>query len=389
MLKEDYRMDKIYMTSLHLQPGGVQFIVSQMANAFSDKGYQVCILCTYNLGPPAFAINSNVEIRYLTKMKPNREEFKHALKTFRLDKILVEGFKALKILQAKKRVLKESFKKITEGIIISTRNEDSVLLSKFGDSNVLKIAQIHHDVKVGSKVAKNIHGGYDRINYLVVLTDDVKKEMEESIIKEDSKMKCLTIENFIVPMQQYDISSRDKTIISVGRLHEDKGFDRLLDIFSQVHQTYPEWKLEIVGDGLLKEELKKKAQDLNIESHVSFKGFLSNQETRNKMGRASIYAMTSIHEGFGIVLIEAMDSGLPVISYDVRMGPKSIINHGINGYLVPDGDMQMYINQIKEMINDEEMRISLAKNAQIRAKDFYQEKIIGKWIELFRWNRSC
>lgn len=379
-------MKKIYITSLHLQHGGVQFIISQSANAFAELGYDVTILCTYKLGEPAFFISDKVKIDYLTFYKPNRDEFKSALKRFRLHKVLMEGVRAVRILRAKKKVLIDAFKSISEGIIISTRNEDTVLLAKYGHPAVLKIAQIHHDVVPGDKVSKDIRNRYNGIDYLAVLTDEVKRDMENLVLPEDSKIKCVTIENFIVPIDIEKPISRSKTIISVGRLHPDKGYHRLLRIFKEIHHRYPEWMLQIVGDGSLRESLEDMAEKLEISSHVDFIGFLNNSQMRRKMNEASIFAMTSIHEGFGIVLVEAMDSGLPVVSFDVRVGPRSIITHGLNGFLIKDDDYEQYIDHICNLIENTELREKLAENAEIRARDFYKSKIIEKWVSIFEAN---
>ena len=381
--QEDIALKRIYITSLHLQHGGVQFIVAQSANAFAERGYEVMILCTYDLGEPAFHIDEKVKIKYLTDYKPNREEFKDALKSLRPIRVLKEGMKSLKILRAKKKVLIDAFSRISDGIIISTRNEDSVLLAKYGQNHVLKIAQIHHDVIPGDKVSKDIRDRYVGIDVLAVLTKEVESEMREHILPKDTRIQCVTIENFITPLDLEEDSVREKTILSVGRLHKDKGYDRLLKIFSRIHAKYPDWKLQIIGDGLLRHELEQLVKEYGMESTVEFTGFLDNKKMRIQMQKASIYAMTSIHEGFGIVLVEAMDSGLPVISFDVRVGPRSIITDGVNGFLVRDNDYEGYLERLSELIEDEALRGSISANARERARDFYKSRIIDKWIEIF------
>lgn len=383
MEQEDMPLKKIYITSLHLMHGGVQFIVTQSANAFVECGYDVTILCTYNLGKPAFDVDPRVTIEYLTEYVPNREAFKSALKSMKVHKIVSEGWTAARILRAKKKVLMDAFRSISEGIIISTRNEDSVLLAKYGHKDVLKIAQIHHDVLPGDKVSRVIRNRYEGIDVLAVLTDEVKKEMEESILKKDTTVQCVTMENFIVPLGMDGSSEREKTIISVGRLHKDKGYPRLLRIFKDVHKRFPDWKLQIVGDGLLREELESLVRSYGLDTHVEFTGFLDNREMRKRMLEASVFAMTSIHEGFGIVLVEAMDSGLPVISFDVRVGPRSIITHGVNGYLVKDEDYEAYADCLSKLMEEEALRNSFADEAKKRARDFYKSHIIEKWIRIF------
>lgn len=364
----------------------MQMMVTQMANALSAKGYEVEILCTYNLGKPAFKVDDAVRIRYLTNYTPNREAFYNAIKSFHISKAIQEGIKSLKILYAKRKVLINEFRKIKEGIIISTRNEDSVLLSRYGHKEVLKIAQIHHEVHRGDPVYKDLMSRYKNIDTIVLLTEEQKHEIQKDLEKRGIQVPCAAIGNFIVPRTSKATEHRENTILSVGRLHEEKGFLRLLEMFSQVHKVCPDWRLVIVGDGAQKEILMDTAKRLMIDEHVLFAGALSNEEIRLRMAKASIYAMTSHREGFGIVLLEAMDEGLPVISFDVRMGPRAIINHGVQGYLIEDGDLNLYQESLMKLIRDVNLRKTMGEAGSVKATEFYDKHIIEKWVSLFQGN---
>lgn len=376
-------MEKIYFTSLHLQQGGIQMMVTQMANALVNKEYDVYILCTYNLGKPSYPIDEKVNISYLTSYRPNRNEFKDALSSFKLLRLFQEGYQSIKILRAKRKVLIKAFKNIDKGIIISTRNEDSVLLSKYGNSKVLKIAQIHHEIAMGDKFTRDIHGRYDNIDYLAVLTEEAKDMIEKNVFKKETKTKCVVLENFINPITFSKTIKREKVIVAVGRLHPDKGYSRLLEIFSEVHRIHPEWRLRIIGDGPIKDSLIRIAKEFNISSSVDFLGFMSNYETRMEMRKSSIYAMTSLREGFGIVIIEAMEAGLPVLSFDGSIGPRSIIQHGENGFIVKDDDISLYVKYLEKLIKDEGLRTQMSVAAIKRSQNYFMDRVIGKWINLF------
>lgn len=376
-------MKDIYIISLHLQQGGVQLMVTQMADAFVRMGYNVHILCTYHLGAPAYPLNDQVVVHYLTDYRPNRDEFKEALKHLKPFRILAEGIKSLKILRAKKKVLIDAFQEIEDGIIISTRNEDSVLLSRYGRKNTVKIAQIHHEIIHGDKYTHDIENNYNNIDYLAVLTKETKDIIDRLWADKNQKTECVVLENFIKPIQIDQTDIREKVILSVGRLHPDKGYDRLLHIFSSIHTKYPEWKLKIIGAGTLKEELVQLSEDLGIRSFVEFTGFMNNTAARLDMRKAAIFTMTSSKEGFGIVLVEAMEAGLPVITFNGSSGPRSIVTHGENGFLVEKGNETEFISYIEKLVEDKVLREKMSDAARRRAEDFYMDRIISKWIEIF------
>ena len=376
-------MKDIYIISLHLQQGGIQFMVTQMADAFVHLGYKVHILCTYNLGAPAYPLNEQVNVEYLTDYRPNRDQFLAALRQVNPLAIIKEGIQSMRILRAKKKVLIDAFREIEDGIIISTRNEDTVLLSRYGRDKVMKIAQIHHEIKQGDRYERDIKRKYENIDYLTVLTEETKRKVERLWADGNQKTKCVVLENFILPFQEDDIYPRDNVILSVGRLHLDKRHDRLLRVFSSIHKKHPNWRLKIIGDGTLKKELVSLSEELGIEPYVEFAGFMNNDATRLEMRKASIYAMTSSSEGFGIVLVEAMEAGLPVLSFNGSSGPRSIITHGKNGFLVEKDNETEFAFLLEKLVQDRTLRREMAASARVRAEDFYMKRIIGKWVELF------
>ena len=161
-------MKTVYITSLHLQHGGVEMAIASLANALIKRGYSVEILCTYNLGEPAYPIDSRVNITYLTDVHPNRDEFLEALRTHNFVRILSQGIYSLRVLYLKYSTMVKTIKKISDGVVISTRNEHSVILSKYGQESVKKIAQLHHDHMFDRKLLKDFQNHYGNIDYFVL-----------------------------------------------------------------------------------------------------------------------------------------------------------------------------------------------------------------------------
>ena len=98
---------------------------------------------------------------------------------------------------------------------------------------------------------------------------------------------------------------------------------------------------------------------------------------------SSCFVLASRYEGFGMVLLEAMSYGLPIISYDCKCGPKDLINNGLNGFLVPEGNIEELANTIMRLISNRDMMIEMGRNAKVESQQYEREVIMQKWIDLF------
>ncbi|MBQ9965038.1 MAG: glycosyltransferase family 4 protein [Clostridia bacterium] len=374
----------VYITALHLAHGGVEMAISLMSNAFVKKGYDVTILALYNLGQPAYAISPEVKIEYLTDVQPNREAFARAVKSKNPVKILKEGLYAVRVLRLKKTALVRRIKQITDGIIVSTRNEHSVLVSRYGQKHVLKIAQLHHDHCFDKRLLADVKKRYDNITYFTLLTDVLTQEMQQLLSDAGKHTRCVTMENFLdADARSVELANKEKYVVAVGRLHPVKGFDRLLRVWKDTAAAHPDWTLRIVGGGEEEQALAALANELGVQDRVEFTGALAHDEVLVQMTNASVYAMTSYSEGFPFVLIEAMSCGLPVVAFDVRVGPRAIIRDGVDGVLVKDHDEAAFCKALSTLMDNEEQRVQYSQKALERAEDFSEEKIVSKWMALF------
>jgi len=376
-------MSNVYITCLHLNHGGVEKAVSSLANMLCEQGFSVTILCSYELCPPAYPLADGVSVVYLTSRKPDREAFWAAVRKLNLVKIIALGAAAIKTLNMKKSTMIRAIKNISDGTIISTRNEHSVIISKYARPGVKKIAQQHCDHAFKKSAIRDFKYKYKNIDYCVLLTDVVRGETMSFMLKgKNTRTKCVTIENFLDTNSAYTNGEKIKQVIAAGRLHPDKAFDRLLDIWQIVSKRIPEWKLKIIGDGPMKKSLIKRAEAYGISDSVIFTGMLSHEEVMREMARSSIYAMTSVSESFGIVLIEALQNALPVIAYDIRVGPREIIEDGGDGYLVKDGDVSAFAEKLAFLMDSEEVRGSFSEHAVKKAEKYTKEKIAEKWFNI-------
>ena len=180
---------------------------------------------------------------------------------------------------------------------------------------------------------------------------------------------------------QNDIGAdlKSKKAIVIARNSYEKGLDRLLIIWKKVIEKHPDWILDIYGDSV--KDLKSQVLELEMEFNV-----ILNEPVQNiseKYLASSVFIMTSRSEGFPMVLLEAMASGLPCIAYDCPTGPRAIIQEGENGFLIDDGDADLFVQKLTLLIEDENLRIKMGKKAKESVKKYDLESIMQQWKSLF------
>lgn len=183
-----------------------------------------------------------------------------------------------------------------------------------------------------------------------------------------------------------------KLLLAVGRLSWEKNCDVLLEVFSRIAGNYPDWDLVYIGEGPIRTSLEAKIQAAGLEGRVFLPGRAGNVGSWYE--RADIYVMTSRYEGFPNSLAEAMAHGLPAVSFDCDTGPRDIIRHEVDGFLVPPGDTVALASALERLMGDEYLRNLFAGRAVEARERFSMERIAGMWEELFadcchrRWKRE-
>ncbi len=374
-------MKKVYITSLHLKHGGVEMAISLLANALIKRGYKVTILCTYNFGTPAYKLDERITIEYLTNVLPNRELLLKKMHMRKFGSVLKELMYAFYVLCVKKYSMINALRNIKEGCVISTRNEHSVLLSKYGKANVKKIAQLHHDHRYDKKLLYDFKKKYTNIDYFVLLTEQLREEVSE-VLKKNKKTKCITIPNFLnLDYQQEMRIERKNQVIAVGRLHPVKRFNLLIDMWKD-SDLQKRAKLLIIGDGEDYEKLQKQIDSLSLNNSVKLLGEKNHDEVMDIMKNSMVYAMTSETEGFPFVLVEAMSNALPMVAYDVRVGPRAIIKEGETGYLVEDGNQAEYNKKLKLLLDNDEIRSMMSIKCKKECLNYSEELVMKKWLDI-------
>lgn len=192
--------------------------------------------------------------------------------------------------------------------------------------------------------------------------------------------KLVTIPNWHNGSIKYHANTN--RLLSVGRLSQEKGFDRLIRVFELVHKIQPDCVLDIVGDGPLRSELELQVVKKKLDRSVFFWGM---QEDIGKFYEDSIiYILPSYREGMPRVLLEAKEYCLPIVAFDILTGPREIVQDGVDGFLVEDGNIEEMAQRIIQLIEDPKLREEFSKNSTKILELYSKDRILKQWYKLFQ-----
>lgn len=373
-------MKKVSILSLHLGYGGIEKSVAALANMLVEK-YEVEIACTYKLfDSSVFPVDERVKIVYLTDVKPNKDKIKKAMKKKQFFKLAKEVPYALKVLRLRKKTMINYIKKCDSDVIIATRDIFDEWLGQYGKEGTLKIGWEHNHYHNDFKYAANITRSNKRLDYLVLVSDSLRNFYAKELVK--SKCEVVYIPNVIDEIPEKIAPLNEKRLVSVGRLSPEKGFMDLLKMYNILHKDYPEWRLEIIGDGVEKEKLNRYIKEHALEDSVTLHGFRDKEYIDKILHKSSIYLLTSFTESFGIVLIEAMSHGVPCIAFDSAEGARELIQSGKNGYLIKNRSYTAFLKKVEDLINKKAERKRIGEISRAGVKQYTCEVVKEQWFDL-------
>ncbi|AGK95884.1 glycosyltransferase family 4 protein [Clostridium pasteurianum] len=377
--------------------GGVQRVVSVLSNELIKKN-EIDILCIsekpkgnndlYNL-----ALGINVEFNYsLVKTDIFSKVFRKIIKNINMKTGILNNeyyYKKLINVYFPNKVREnfvKYFNKKQYDIIIGVEGLFSILLGSIKEELNSKVLGWQHNsydayLKNPNRYFWNLDVLFNKYickldKYIVLTNYDKVMYKNEKNIESDVIYNPLSFES-----NEKSTCSK-KNVLFVGRLVEQqKGLDLLIQAFNRVCLKNKDWILKIVGDGPDKEKLEQLIENLKLSERIKIEPSTSN--IQEYYLNSSIFVSSSRWEGFGLVITEAMECGLPVVAFD-NSGPREIINKNYeNGILVPCEDVDSLANAILDLINNEEKRKKISELAINRAKDFSINKISSDWNNIF------
>lgn len=372
----------VYCTPALYSAGGVERVISFKASYLAEQlGYDVTIIVTEGKGRACFfPLSDKVKVvnyelgfedlwkapflrkvfLYLTKQHKYKKRLSVELMRIRPDITISMLRREINFLTS----LKDGSKKIGELHV----NRANYRNFEANDSNKLK--------QLFAKFwMKSLVGKLKRLDQLVVLTNKSKTSWPE--------LSNVTVIPDPIPLSMpLSVSGlHAKRVITIGRYAYQKGYDLLLQAWAELEKHYTDWTLEIYGMGD-QTPYRQMMMDLGIDTNrCLLNGPVDDVGQVYK--NSSIFVLSSRFEGFGLVLVEAMASGLPVVSFDCPAGPDEIITDGYDGLLVPSGDVKLLAQKLMLLMADKELRTRLSQNARRSAQRYEMNSIAGKWVDLF------
>ncbi|MDF5669198.1 glycosyltransferase family 4 protein [Vibrio parahaemolyticus] len=337
--------------------GGAEFVAKRLATNLVNEGYAVTLVSLFSSDKNSYSDDFLFTIRHLNLIKP---------KTL---------FQRLKLIFNRMAMLNDYD-------VVIGNNTYRYYLSPYWNKSHKKI-EIQHmcyqenyfDNSFQSKFKlawRNFN--YSFLDGLVCLTNKDAKRFEYKGIKNTT-----VIENFIdvTDLKKGKDCHSYKRCVSFGRLTEQKGFERIFDLWSKISRDFPEWKWDIYGEGELEQHLRNELSVRGISESVTIRNFTTMVD--KEMETSSILLFPSRYEGFPLTLLEAMSCGLPCISFDCDSGPSEIIINGENGYVVEDNDLSSFEVKLRELISQPSKLDNMSSKAIESVEKFGWKKIKRKW----------
>lgn len=371
-------MKIIYCIACTCHSGGMERVLANKANYLARHGYEIVVVTTDQRGAqPFFLLEPGIRS---IDLGINYDENND--KSF-LNKLLHYPLKQCRHKKRLKAVLMEERPDVT----VSMFNNDAGFIPGIKDGSA-KLLEIHF-----SKFKRLQYGRKG----LWKLADRWRSKQDEKTVRKFDRFVVLTEEDkaywgnlpniMVIPNAISGIPAgtallANKRVIAVGRYTYQKGFERLVDAWHLLASRFPDWKLDIIGDGEERPLLEQRIRSYGLERQVTLTR--PTQEIGKVYQEASILASSSRYEGLPMVLLEAQAFGLPIVAFQCKCGPKDIVSDGMNGYLVPEGDTAGMAQRLEILMKDEALRKRMGLKAKESASRFNEETIMKKWMNTFQ-----
>jgi GalNAc-alpha-(1->4)-GalNAc-alpha-(1->3)-diNAcBac-PP-undecaprenol alpha-1,4-N-acetyl-D-galactosaminyltransferase len=356
---------KVTLVIYALEAGGAERVMSIVANYWATQGWKVTLIILADATKPAFyQLASEIELHHLGIIgdSPN------------LLALLRTGWSRIEILRS--------------AIVAS---QPDAVISFLNTVNVLTLIACRN-LKIPTIVSEHIYPEFADVNLVWRLlmkwtyrwADRVTLLTQNALpfYPASQGYRSIVIPNPVLTPDPDTTTERlipTPSLIAMGRLRPQKGFDLLLAAFAKVRSKYPDWHLTILGEGSMRSELEALRAQLGLCECVHMPGSVKNVNAH--LRQADLFVMPSRFEGFPMALCEAMACGLPVLAADCLSGPRDIIREGVDGILVPIEDVDALATGLDRLMGNPTERRQLAQAAPQVLERFGLERVMDIWTD--------
>lgn len=364
---------RIALVISSLGGGGAERVLSTLANAWASRGDAVTLITIGDPDGDAYPLAPTVRRIGLKLLRPSPNVLMAFSNNFR-----------------RRRALRHVIREVSPDLVLSFMTETNIL-------TIWAVARLGIPVVVAERISVADHPprglwnrfyrlAYRRADIVVAQTETVAKWLETRLGARVRVIPNPVTGRQLVPASSCIRSERPlregrRSLIAMGRLHRQKGFDLLIEAFAGAAGRFPEWDLLVFGEGGERENLRRLAATFGITDRVLMPGFRRNPDA--VLRQADAFALSSRYEGMPNALMEAMACGLPCVSFDCPSGPGELIENEINGLLVPAGDVAGLTEALGRIMADPRLRKRLGEAARAISARYGLDAVLQQWDAVF------
>ncbi|GHV67896.1 glycosyl transferase [Spirochaetia bacterium] len=385
-------MNILFLYHLTIDPikGGIERVTNVLADYFGKRGYKIFFLGLKKSSPIIDGRQYYLPDSKRFGAKQNIQYFLYFLKANRITIVINQGGLGPQSSRLAYYCHEQNVPLISvihNSILARINNFSSAYFNLFKKYNLIWVLKIINRLNIKivllwmykQKYKKHFKELCKNSHFVVLLSDEFKKELQFFTGKKIN-VNTVSLPNPVSFNVKTDISQKKKELLYVGRIDfYQKRVDLLLAIWSKLYKWYADWSLHIVGDGPQLADAKQLSVKLKLEN-IYFDGFL---EPQVYYQNASLFCMTSSYEGFGIVLVEAMQYGVIPFAFNSYLSITDIIDDQINGILIPPFNIDQYVFELERFMKDDSLRKSFAMETIKKSQKYSLDKIGGEWVSLF------
>jgi len=358
--------------------GGAQRVTHNLAAMLHDAGHRVCVIgiqhapLAHDYGSRAYPVLTLNEEKeplppeqdgLLARLDPRvraaqrRHEQAHRAAVDRLSGI---------------------FGEVDDGIVVVMQIWSMGWVADADTSHLRVIGMSHEsfDATLASTRWERVNRYYRDVDLMLVLT---QRDAERFEAEGFNNVGVMHNPLSFYPEKVSDLSA--PVVVAAGRYAPEKGYDRLIDAFARLAPDHPDWELRVFGHGPLEKRLRNQVEKLGLADRVTLPGLAGSIE--EELRAASVFALSSIHEGLPMALAEAMACGVPCVAFDCAPGVREIVTDGVDGIVVPPRDVAALAEGLARLMSDPDLRARYGAAARESVRRFAPDAVLAQWEGVF------